>query len=192
MVLAYVLSTYPRPSLTFIRREIAALEGPGLTVHRFAMRRSDEDLVDEADQAEQQWVCYILEAGILGLVREALTRPRRWAAALVESLKLGRESRRGRIRHLIYLAEACVLRRRLEECNARHMHSHTARVSRTTRPGQNHDAFPAEAALPGRSDGGLQSNEAQEIELFESPLGADLGPSSVESPRGARVSWDPG
>jgi colanic acid/amylovoran biosynthesis glycosyltransferase len=116
MVLAYVLSTYPRPSLTFIRREIAALEGQGLTVHRFAMRRSDEDLVDEADRAEQQRVCYILEAGILGLamalVREALTRPRRWAAALVESLKLGRESRRGRIRHLIYLAEACVLRRR--------------------------------------------------------------------------------
>jgi colanic acid/amylovoran biosynthesis glycosyltransferase len=128
MVLAYVLSTYPRPSLTFIRREIAALEARGLTVHRFAMRRSDEELVDEADRAEQRRIGYILEVGTWGLVTalvgDALTRPRRWAGALAKALKLGFESRRGLVRHLIYLAEACVLRRRLEECNARHMHAH--------------------------------------------------------------------
>ncbi|MDO9525895.1 MAG: colanic acid biosynthesis glycosyltransferase WcaL, partial [Gemmobacter sp.] len=38
MKIAYVINSYPRPSHSFIRREIAALERQGVTVLRFAMR----------------------------------------------------------------------------------------------------------------------------------------------------------
>jgi colanic acid/amylovoran biosynthesis glycosyltransferase len=126
--IAYVLPTYPMPSQTFIRREIAALEARGWTVHRFAMRRFGEELAEPADRAEQARTEYVLDAGASGLARaflgEALGRPRRWLAALASAFRMGRRSERGLIRHLIYLAEAAVLRRRLAGCGARHLHAH--------------------------------------------------------------------
>ncbi len=126
--IAYVLSTYPSPSQTFIRREIAALEAQGLTIHRFVMRPFAGELVDEADRAEQRQSTYILNMGIMGLagamVRDAVTRPIRWSRAMAKALSMGLASHRGMLRHVAYLAEACVLRRRLEKCNARHMHPH--------------------------------------------------------------------
>ena len=119
MNIAYLVPTYPMPSQTFIRREIAALEAQGFTVHRFAARRFAGELADAADRAEQERTCYILDAGAWGLARaliaEAVGRPRRWLAALATAVRLGRRSERGLIWHLIYLAEACLLRRRLAE-----------------------------------------------------------------------------
>ena len=41
MKIAYILNTYPQPSHSFIRREIAALEAAGHEVLRFAMRDPD-------------------------------------------------------------------------------------------------------------------------------------------------------
>ena len=128
MQIAYLIPIYPLPSQTFIRREIAALEAQAITVHRFTLRRFTGELVDPADQAEQQRTCAILEAGILGLLKalilEALCRPRRWSTAVAASVRMGRRSERGLIRHLIYLVEACWFRRRLAECGARHVHAH--------------------------------------------------------------------
>jgi colanic acid/amylovoran biosynthesis glycosyltransferase len=126
--IAYVVPTYPMPSQTFIRREIAALEDRGWTVHRFAMRRFGRELVEPADRAEQERTEYILDAGAAGLARavlaEALGRPRRWLAALASAVRMGRRSEKGLVWHLAYLAEACHLRRRLAGCGARHLHAH--------------------------------------------------------------------
>jgi glycosyltransferase involved in cell wall biosynthesis len=128
MSIAYLMPIHPMPSLTFIRREAAALEAQGTTIHRFALRRFHGELVEAADRAEQGRTGYILDAGPLGLVgalvAEALGRPGRWFAALAAALKLGVRSEQGLIRHLIYLAEASVLRRRLADCGARHLHVH--------------------------------------------------------------------
>ncbi len=128
MNIAYLMPTYPMPSQTFIRREIVALEAQGLTVHRFAMRRFADELVDPADRDEQDRTSFILEGGALGLggalIGEALRRPARWIKALASAVKMGLRSERGLIRHLIYLAEACLLRRRLEACGARHLCVH--------------------------------------------------------------------
>ena len=97
--IAYVVPTYPMPSQTFIRREIAALEARGWTVHRFAMRRFDRELADPADRAEQERTEYILDVGAAGLVRallgEALGRPRRWLTALAAAVRMGRRSEQG-------------------------------------------------------------------------------------------------
>src|SRR5262249_59768231 len=120
MNIAYLIPIYPMPSQPFIRREIAVLETIGFTVHRFAARRFAGELVDEADRAEQGRTCYILDVGAFGLARafflEALHGPRRWLAALGTTVRRGLRSERGLFLHLIYLAEACVLRRRLSDC----------------------------------------------------------------------------
>ena len=55
---------------------------------------------------------------------EALGQPLRFGAALAAAVRLGRRSERGLIRHFIYLAEACWLRRRLAQSGAQHIHAH--------------------------------------------------------------------
>ena len=63
MKIAYILNTYPQPSHSFIRREIAALEAAGHEVLRFAMRGPDVLLVDGQDKAEEARSHYVLAAG---------------------------------------------------------------------------------------------------------------------------------
>ena len=55
------MNTYPLTSTTFIRREIRELENSGAVVHRFAMRRWDEHLVDPRDCIEQENTTYLLD-----------------------------------------------------------------------------------------------------------------------------------
>ena len=116
------------PSQTFIRREITALESRGFTVHRFTLRRFTGELADDADRTEQRLTHVILDAGHLrlakALILEALGRPSRWLKALVMAMRLGLRSERGLIRHLVYLAEACLLRQRLVEHGVGHLHAH--------------------------------------------------------------------
>jgi glycosyltransferase involved in cell wall biosynthesis len=126
--IAYLIPTYPMPSQTFIRREAAALEARGFEVHRFAMRRFAGELADPADHREQERTHYILDArakGLAGaLMAEAVRHPGRWIAALATAVTMGMRSEHGLLRHLIYLAEASILRRRLADCGARHVHVH--------------------------------------------------------------------
>lgn len=128
MIIAYLIPIFPMPSQTFIRRELAALEARGWTIHRFAMRRFGGGPADPADQVEQDRTHYILDAGARRLtstlVLEMLSRPRRFLTALREAVGMGLRSEKGLVRNLIYLAEACFLRRRLAECGARHLHAH--------------------------------------------------------------------
>lgn len=128
MNIAYLTPIYPMPSQTFIRREIAGLEAQGFTVHRFTLRRFVGKLVDEADRIEQERTCSILEAGAFALAKalvlEVLRQPRRWITAAAATVRIGLRSERGLFRHVIYLAEACFLRRRLVQCGARHVHAH--------------------------------------------------------------------
>jgi len=126
--LAYLINQYPAPSQTFIRREIAAVEAQGLEVARFAVRRWDRPLVDPEDAAEGRRTEYLLEAGPLRIlshvVRTAAGRPGAFARALAAAVRLGRRSERGLLIHLIYLAEACLLRSRLADFGAGHVHAH--------------------------------------------------------------------
>ena len=128
MSIAYLIPSYPMPSQTFIRREIAGLEARGLTIHRFAMRRFSGETADLADAMEQSRTHYILDCGARGLLgtlaMEAISRPRQLLSALRAAVSMGRRSEKGLVWHLAYLAEACYLRRRLSECDVRHIHAH--------------------------------------------------------------------
>lgn len=128
MTIAYVLNTYPQPSHSFIRREVRALERRGVSVVRIAMRRSELDLVDPGDREEAVKTDYVLDAGAAGLgaalLRAFLGAPRPTWAALKLALKIGRVSPLGRMRHLIYLAEAADVKARCTAAGVTHVHAH--------------------------------------------------------------------
>ena len=83
MALAYLLNWYPMPSQTALRREVAALEALGVTIHRFSLRRYQGELVDANDRAVTGSDPAVLDAGALTLMaavlRTAATRPRAFA-----------------------------------------------------------------------------------------------------------------
>jgi len=130
MRVAYLTNQYPLVRHTFIRREIVALEAQGVEVIRLSVRDSGADAVDPADRAEYARTRALLAAGKLSLLsalfRDTLTRPVRFWRALRLGIRFGRRSDRGVLRHLVYLAEACLLRKWLHEAGATHLHVHFA------------------------------------------------------------------
>lgn len=124
---AYLTNQYPKPSHSFIRREIAELEATGIRVLRFSIRAPGE-LVDAADLAEAERTDVLLAAGPLAaaaaLARVLLTRPGRLARAAGKAARLGWRSERGVLRHLVYLLEAGVLDYRLRGSGVTHLHAH--------------------------------------------------------------------
>ncbi len=140
MIVGYLINVYPRPNQSFIRREIVALEKQGVHVNRYALRPSYDE-VDEADIAEKPRTRFILEGGKLNLLLAALstllTRPTQAIAALRTAIRIGWNSDRGTLRHLVYWAEACVLRKWLAQDGVDHLHAHygtnTAAIAMLTR-----------------------------------------------------------
>src|SRR4051794_7779102 len=112
MIVAYLVNQYPHVSHTFIRREIAGVEAAGVTVRRFAIRPPGKDLVDPADRAECARTRSLLGEGKVRVVLAALLmfcrHPVRWVRALRAAWRMGRAAGK-RLRHLVYLAEACLL-----------------------------------------------------------------------------------
>ena len=125
---AYVMPIYPMPSLSFVRREIAALEAQGFRVSRFSLRRSGFPLVDPRDVAEGAATRALLDAGPLGMAGSALALfldgPARFLRVLGAAVGLGRRSDRGLFHYLIYFLEACVLARRCAAEGIEHVHAH--------------------------------------------------------------------
>jgi colanic acid/amylovoran biosynthesis glycosyltransferase len=124
--IAYLVNRYPKASHSFIRREIRALEERGLEVLRVSVRPPGDDLVDPRDVEEARRTHVILRAPRVAaaVLLEALTRPGAWLRTLATAWRLGRRSDRGRLVHLVYLAEACALVRLLRREDVRHVHAH--------------------------------------------------------------------
>ncbi len=140
--IAYLVNTYPRASHSFIRREIAALERLGVTVHRFAMRSDRPHLADPADLAEDDRTEHVLKTGKAGLIRGALAALAANPVAAAEALAVvqacgragrgrGVEGTGGRRRHLIYLAEAAHVAARCAALGVTHLHAHFGTNSAT-------------------------------------------------------------
>jgi glycosyltransferase involved in cell wall biosynthesis len=132
---AYLVNQYPAVSHSFIRREIAALEAQGVSVARFSVRRPGT-LVDPADLAEAEKTRALLGAGPIALaaawVFTAFAAPKAWLTVLGAAIRLGRRSDRGILRHVAYMAEACLLVRWLRAGeNVTHLHAHFGTNSAT-------------------------------------------------------------
>lgn len=130
MKIAYLTNQYPHVRHTFIRREIVGLEQHGVTVLRYSIRESGQDAVDPADQAEYRKTRALLAAGKVALLvatlATCLRHPIKSIKALRATVRFGRRSERGVLRHLIYFAEACLLKRWLIAAGAEHLHVHFA------------------------------------------------------------------
>jgi glycosyltransferase involved in cell wall biosynthesis len=126
--IAYILNTYPSPSHSFIRREVRSLEAQGHEVTRLAMRSADVALVDAQDKEEAAKTHYVLAAGkrrlLGGLWRAFRQDPGRFRTALRAALALGKVSEVGRLRHIIYLAEAAYVAAYCTANGITHTHAH--------------------------------------------------------------------
>lgn len=125
---AYLVNQYPKVSHSFIRREIQALERQGVTVHRYAMRSDAESLTDQQDHAESKLTRYLLAGGVLplcsALLRTLLGSPLALWRAARSALQLARGGDRPWPLYLVYLAQACLLRRWLADAGTGHLHAH--------------------------------------------------------------------
>ena len=128
MRIAYLINQYPQSSHSFIRREILGLEALGHAVDRFTLRRNPADLPDVGDRAERDRTREVLGVGPLGLlgatVREAIHNTARWWRTAKLTVREGRASDRGLVRHVVCLAEACVLAGWLRNAKVEHLHAH--------------------------------------------------------------------
>jgi colanic acid/amylovoran biosynthesis glycosyltransferase len=135
MRIAYLVNQYPKISHAFIRREILAVEEHGCEVIRYSIRRTRDQLPDPLDRAEAARTQAILDSGwgglISSLVSTALRRPLSFWRALCLSVRVGRHSDRGILRHVVYLAEACVLIRWFARDGIEHVHAHFGTNSTT-------------------------------------------------------------
>jgi glycosyltransferase involved in cell wall biosynthesis len=135
MTIAYLVNQYPKVSHSFIRREIAGVEACGIQVSRFSIRECGSELVDEVDKQDLEKTRVVLDVGKVGLLcallAVAITKPIRFFRAFRLMLQVGWSSERGVVRHLAYLAEACVLLGWFSDEGIAHVHAHFGTNSTT-------------------------------------------------------------
>lgn len=129
MRVAYLVNQYPSISHTFVRREIEALEHLGAQVSRFSLRPMTEKVLpDPADQRELARTTALLAHGgralLTAVARVGAARPALFARAEALTMRVGKRSERGLLRHFAYLAEACALVEQLEKLDVHHVHAH--------------------------------------------------------------------
>ncbi len=128
MKILHLVNRYPRPSHSFIRREIRGLEDLGAEVTRVSVRTLEgESLPDPDDCLEAEKTIFLLDGGGLGLLPSllgvALRHPLRFLSTAGLACRLSCGGDRGLLAHLAYLGEACRLlflcrRKAIQHCHA--------------------------------------------------------------------------
>ncbi len=128
MRLAYLTTTYPAVSHTFIRRELLEVERRGHRVLRLSIRPTNGALADPLDQEEQAKTLHCLAQPFFTLLRAQLrtmlTRPIAFLDAMRLAIRMGWRSHRGLPRHFAYLAEAAYFVQVLRADGVEHVHVH--------------------------------------------------------------------
>ena len=135
--IAYVTAYYPAVSHTFILREIAALRDLGLHVQTAAIREPDPaQIKGQAERDERARTFYILQTAkriwpLLHGAAMALSKPKRLMQAIALAWRIRPAGLKALVYQAIYLAEAMVLARWLQQTGAGHLHCHFANASAT-------------------------------------------------------------
>lgn len=128
MRIAYLTTTYPSVSHTFIRRELTELERQVGEISRFAIRHTPYDIVDPDDAAEDSKTFRVLTQSAtrwLGAVaRRGVFAPGKAVAGLRKAVQLGFRSQRGMARHFVYFGEALLLLDEMKRQGIEHVHVH--------------------------------------------------------------------
>lgn len=131
MRVAYLVSQYPGPSLSFIRREVQAVRECGIDIHTFSIR--DAGLAPDATTAERASAAdtfCILRAGaaryVSAHVRALVRGPLRYAATLAAAFRHRVPGVRSFAWSFVYFAEAIVLADELQWRQIDLLHIHFA------------------------------------------------------------------
>lgn len=124
----YVIGTYPRPTTTFIDREVLALRRKGVQVTLLSIRRPGRGL-SSSQRALQADVRYVLPAPVLALTRSHLSflvaGPRAYLGTLVHLLTRPHPDARARLRTVLHFGIGVRVARMIrDEYPADHIHAH--------------------------------------------------------------------
>ena len=128
---AYLVSKYPAPSHTFIRREIDALRRRGVIVDTFSIRRpTREELQSETDRRAFTSTWYVRPANpirwLTAHVLALTSTPKRYVTTLHEALRHRVPGLRAFAWALVSFREAIVLAVELRRRGHVHVHNHFA------------------------------------------------------------------
>lgn len=133
MRIAYLVSQYPAPSHTFIRREIEALRALGANISTYSIRPpQDVEVVSPADIAERASTYYVLPARpreILLSLLWALRRPLAFLAALRVAVGHRVPGIKAFFWALFHFVEAMQLARVMHKAGIEHVHNHFANAA---------------------------------------------------------------
>lgn len=128
MKIAYFVNEYPKPSHSFIRREILALERQGFEILRLALRGWENELPDAEDKAERVRTRHVLRGGVRALILPTiatlLRSPVRFMRAVRLAARMSHDSERPVAYHLVYIMEACRILDWVREFGAEWIHVH--------------------------------------------------------------------
>jgi colanic acid/amylovoran biosynthesis glycosyltransferase len=131
--IGYLVSQYPAPSHTFIRREVEALRRRGLSVETFSVRAPEASVrLTEVDRQERSRTFYLLPlrgAAAVAAHLWALRRPTRYLSALALALRHRVPGARALLWSVFYFVEAMVLARELSRRRIGHLHNHFANAA---------------------------------------------------------------
>jgi glycosyltransferase involved in cell wall biosynthesis len=123
--IGYLVSHYPIPSHTFVRREVAALRRRGVEVETFSIRPAHS--LSDADRAEEARTFYVLGASVASfatsLIVTLVRNPRRFIATLAATLRHRLPGVKRFLLAVAYFVEAMRLVRELERRGVTHLHN---------------------------------------------------------------------
>jgi glycosyltransferase involved in cell wall biosynthesis len=130
--IAYLASSYPALSHTFILREVLALRRLGVRVDTYSVRRTpDYDLA--AEDREARATTFVLVPPppgelLLAHLRALVTRPRRYASTLRRALSMRAAGLKATVWQVFYFGEAVLMWHKCSRAGTRHIHAHHANV----------------------------------------------------------------
>jgi colanic acid/amylovoran biosynthesis glycosyltransferase len=135
--IAYLVSTYPAVSITFVLREVKRLRRANFDIRVASINSPDcsPDGLTSEEQDESSTTFYIKREGLLGSVRAhmavLLKSPKSYFAGLWFALRLGGTDLRQLIFAIFYFGEAVILGHWMESQQLRHLHVHFANAGST-------------------------------------------------------------
>jgi len=134
MRIGYLVSKYPAPSHTFIRREVEALERLGADIAMFSIRRpEDVEVLSDDDRQSVSRTTYVLPASVVSLaldhVGALLRSPLRYLRALRTAWGHRLPGVRNALWSVFYFVEAISLAGKLRAQGVEHLHNHFANAS---------------------------------------------------------------
>lgn len=134
MKIAYLVSHFPAPSHTFIRREIDALKRSGVDVHVMSIRQPKKvEILSDTDAEAHRDTFYIFPpkpvAALKTFGRYLLDRPARMAKALYATQAVRNPGFRELVYGFLYYAEGVLLAEEMERQGVQHLHCHFANAA---------------------------------------------------------------